>query len=203
MVLGSMSAAYANPTDAVSPRDDYASLMPRIDVVEAEQAAWLGETLYCMLRPTSVIDWGCASGLYLLPFKYHAAKVCGIDGEATGGSKLDAEEFFCMDMRRPIITDHYDLALCIEVAEHIQEEYADTLVDNVTRSADVVLWTAARPGQGGHHHHNEQPLHYWAAKFARRGFVLHPANNEMIDKILNSGKCVRWMRRNVRLYVRI
>ena len=194
--------AYAASDVIEAPSDDYACLMERIDEVEGVQAEWLGEYLYKLIKPRSVIDWGCASGLYLLPFSWHDVQVCGIDSEPTAGSKLAPNEFYCMDIRRPIVTDKYDLALCIEVAEHLQPEYADALVDNVTRSANIVFWSAARPGQGGHHHHNEQQISYWAAKFAMRGFTLHLHNDYMIDNICNSGKCVRWLRRNSRLYRR-
>jgi hypothetical protein len=180
------------------PLDNYAKLMGHIDRKESDQAEWLGHFLYDILQPKSVIDWGCASGLYLKPFS--GCKVCGIDGEPTGGSNLKSDEFFCLDIRKHLVTDHYDLALCIEVAEHIQLEYADTLVDNLVYSSDVIFWSAAQPGQGGQFHYNEQPINYWSRKFAERGYVIHPLNSLIITEIANSNKTVKWLRRNTRLW---
>jgi len=187
----------------MKPLDDYANVITRIDEVEAQQAWWLGNMLWDLLHPQSVIDWGCASGLYLLPFKDKGIDVFGIDGEITAGGKLADNEFQRWDIREYVPTAHYDLALCIEVGEHLQPEYADVLVENVTRSADEVFWSAARPGQGGHCHYNVQPISYWAAKFARHDFTLHPYNWQMIDSIVRSGMCVGWLRRNTRLYERL
>lgn len=184
------------------PRDDYASLVGHIDRKESDQAEWLGHFLYSTLHPKSVIDWGCASGLYLMPFVERGIKVCGIDGESTGGSKLKPNEFFCLDIRKQLVTDRYDLALCIEVAEHLQLEYADVLIDNIVRSSDVIFWSAAQPGQGGQFHYNEQPISYWARKFAERGYIIHPLNELIITKIAHSDKTVKWLRRNTRLWCR-
>ena len=89
----------------------------------------------------------------------------------------------------------YDLALCIEVAEHLQPEYAETLVDNVTRSARVVFWSAAHPGQGGTCHYNEQPPEYWEALFAARGFVHHRLESDIRQAIAHNPECakVQWL----------
>lgn len=60
----------------------------------------------------------------------------------------------------------FDLSLCIEVAEHVPPEHADTLVEFLADTAPIVVFTAARPGQGGHGHVNEQPREYWMSRFA-------------------------------------
>ncbi len=57
--------------DTMPPLDRYGKLFPRIDDWEGEQAEFLGELLWDALKPHKVVDWGCASGLYLLPFKRH------------------------------------------------------------------------------------------------------------------------------------
>ena len=44
-------------------------------------------------------------------------------------------------------------------------------MDNLTSFSDVILFSAAIPGQGGTHHVNEQWPSYWIEKFAARGYV--------------------------------
>ena len=50
----------------------------------------------------------------------------------------------------------FDLALCLDVGEHIPESRVGVFLDNITQFADTLLLACASPGQGGHHHVNEQ-----------------------------------------------
>ncbi len=38
------------------------------------------------------------------------------------------------------------------------------------RHSNTIFWSAARPGQGGFNHVNEQEPEYWIEKFARHGY---------------------------------
>lgn len=62
----------------------------------------------------------------------------------------------------------YDVALCLEVAEHLPAELGDRLVTYLA-DAPTVVFTAAPPGQGGTGHINEQPKTYWETRFEARG----------------------------------
>jgi hypothetical protein len=72
----------------------------------------------------------------------------------------------------------YDLVISIEVAEHLRPERAETLVDDLTHLADLVLFSTAIPGQGGAHHLNEPSQSHWARLFGEPGYtvidILHP-----------------------------
>jgi hypothetical protein len=59
----------------------------------------------------------------------------------------------------------FDVVQCLELAEHLAEHAADGLIESIVRHGDVVLFSAAVPGQGGTHHRNEQPLQYWRETF--------------------------------------
>ncbi len=65
----------------------------------------------------------------------------------------------------------FDLVICLEVAEHIEPENADRLVESLVRHGSVLAFSAAVPSQGGAHHVNMQWPEYWARKFRARGFV--------------------------------
>ena len=69
-------------------------------------------------------------------------------------------------------TRDFDVAVSMEVAEHIPESRADRYMDLLARAGRAVVFTAAPPGQGGNDHVNERPSEYWIAKFADRGFRL-------------------------------
>jgi hypothetical protein len=45
------------------------------------------------------------------------------------------------------------------------------------QKAKYVIATHAFPGQGGHHHVNEQPYSYWVQKFAEYGFKFSAAES--------------------------
>ena len=64
----------------------------------------------------------------------------------------------------------YDMVLCVEVAEHIPKDYANTLVQYITSAGDLVIFSASPKGLGGTNHVNEQPMEYWYKKFSDCGF---------------------------------
>lgn len=66
----------------------------------------------------------------------------------------------------------YDLALCLEVAEHLTPDAGDELVRQLCRSCRAIAWSAAIPHQGGSGHQNEQWPDYWQERFARWDFAL-------------------------------
>ncbi len=64
----------------------------------------------------------------------------------------------------------FDLVEGIEVAEHLAARAAGGFVASLIRHADVVLFSAAPPAQGGENHINEQPYEYWRVLFARHEY---------------------------------
>lgn len=129
-----------------------------------------------LLPVRSVIDVGCGVGTWAAQFLEHGVNdVVGIDGDYVNRTllKIPASCFVPCDLSRPIrMARTFDLAACLEVAEHLMDSRAESLVDDLTKLAPVVLFSAAIPGQGGTDHVNEQYLSYWVDHFARRDYVL-------------------------------
>ncbi len=128
-----------------------------------------------LLSPRSVADIGCGRGLWLKAFEEAGVMDSdGYDGAYVEESILafPQERFHVADLEKPIsLKKRYDLAVCLEVAEHLPPSAADTLVGTLTSAAPVVLFSAAIPLQGGSHHINEQWPAYWEEKFRARGYV--------------------------------
>jgi hypothetical protein len=116
-------------------------------------------------EPGTVLDLGCNVGKWVDAFRQHGCLAHGVDGP---GFHADIEH----DLRDPLnLQRQYDMVLCLETAEHLPEQYADTLVESAALHSDCIIWSAATPGQGGHAHVNEQPASYWVRKFQERGFI--------------------------------
>ena len=135
-----------------------------------------------LLKPSSIVDIGCGSGHWLAAAaELGVTDFLGVDGDWAKESQLaiPAEKFVAHDLSTPLKLDRrFDLALSLEVAEHLPESAADSFVQSLCRAADVVVFSAAIPGQGGRHHVNEQWPVYWADLFQRCGYqcydVLRP-----------------------------
>lgn len=129
-----------------------------------------------IINPKSVVDLGCAIGVWLNYFKNNGVEnVLGIDGGniPSNLSYLNKKEFIEIDIEKmPSITQKYDLAMSLEVAEHLSQKSAEQFVDNLTSLSDIVMFSAAIPYQSGEAHINEQWQSYWASKFLERDYII-------------------------------
>jgi len=156
-----------------------------------------------IVRPRSVLDVGCGVGTWLAEWMSNGVSdVVGIDGAYVDETAMQiaSSGFVPADLREPFsLGRRFDLAQSLEVAEHLDERYADTFVHCVTAHADVVMFSAAIPGQGGTHHVNEQWPSYWVEKFAKAGLqlfdVIRPA-------IWGDDRVDWWYRQNILLFAK-
>jgi 2-polyprenyl-3-methyl-5-hydroxy-6-metoxy-1,4-benzoquinol methylase len=90
------------------------------------------------------VDLGCGVGTWLRVFQEHGIQdVLGIDGDYVDRSALDIAEacFRSTDLSRPLeIERQFDLALCLEVAEHLPQRSAATLVGSLCGSAPLCFF---------------------------------------------------------------
>lgn len=140
----------------------------------------------------SVIDVGCGEGTWLAVFQEFGVRdIFGIDGDHIERSSLRVPPdcFQATDLAHgEVLLDRtFDLAVSLEVAEHLPVESASAFIRSLTRLAPVILFSAAVPFQGGVNHFNEQWPEYWAARFAKHDFVTIDAirkrvwQNESVD----------------------
>lgn len=141
------------------------------------QSAGLVVPLALSLVPAkSVIDVGCGVGTWSAKFlECGVPELLAIDGDYVSRELLQipVENFKPVDLTLPIdVGRRFDLAVCMEVAEHLPEQRAASFVRDLTALAPVVLFSAAIPGQGGTHHVNEQYLSYWVNLFSAHDYVM-------------------------------
>jgi hypothetical protein len=114
---------------------------------------------------------------------------------------------FVHDLCLPLnLRRRYDLVLCIEVAEHLPPEAADTLCDTIAHHCGrYVLFTAAPPGQGGHGHLNCQPPKYWIDKLTQRGLVYLEDWSQYTQQAWKNilSETMPWLPRNVMIFYRL
>ena len=149
----------------------------------------------------SVIDIGCGDGQFVYEFiKNGVNEVRGIEGKwiLEAIDKSGSPWLHTADLADEIIFDKkFDLAICLEVAEHLDEIHADTLVRNLVNASDVIFFSAAIPGQGGTNHVNLQYPDYWAAKFSKFGYFLEWDPRDLLS---GNKEVAPWYQQNCLLY---
>lgn len=126
-------------------------------------------------KPSSMLDVGCGVGTWLKAAgDLGVTALRGLDGPWVSAEQLriPPASFERIDFEAPQWPEvkPVDLAISLEVAEHLSPEAGTRLVRYLCQSAPVVLFSAAIPCQGGEGHRNEQWQSHWAQKFAAEGY---------------------------------
>jgi SAM-dependent methyltransferase len=153
------------------------------------------------LPRVSVADLGCGTGTWLAAaLATGAQSALGVEGAWVTPTMLDDPRIALVphDLEQPFAGPRVDLALSLEVAEHLSPDRADSFVADLVALAPAVLFSAAIPGQGGVGHTNEQWQSWWAARFARHGYAAH----DVIRPALWADDAIpAWYRQNAVLYL--
>lgn len=155
------------------------------------------------LKPASVLDVGSGAGAWCKVWgETGVSEVLAVDGDYVDRRALLVPEssFRAQDLSLSFdLGRQFALVTSLEVAEHVSKQAARTFVENLARHGDVVLFSAAVPGQGGEFHVNEQPLAFWKDHFASLGFRCFDA---LRPEIAANRAVEPWYRYNTLLYVR-
>jgi SAM-dependent methyltransferase len=154
-----------------------------------------------IMRARAVVDVGCGTGAWLAEFARNgASRILGLDGDHVDRSRLliPADRFTPTDLESgPRISERFDLAVCLEVAEHVHPDASETLIDALTTLAPVVLFSAAIPYQGGEGHINERWPTFWYDLFVARGYALV---DPIRKRIWSDRRVEPWYQQNMVMY---
>lgn len=154
----------------------------------------------------SIVDVGCGLGTFLRGFiEVGITDILGIDGNWCKKDLLfkniDPINFMELDLEVEINIDRkFDLAISLEVAEHLSIQRAHSFVKDLCNLSDTVIFSAALPFQGGDHHINEQPLSYWINLFNNNHYkacdVIRPV-------IWENTNIFWWYRQNIMVFKKV
>jgi SAM-dependent methyltransferase len=154
------------------------------------------------LKPRSVLDVGCGAGAWVRSYlEAGVVDVAGVDAPYVRRDQLlfPASRFTPVDVGQAFdLGRRFDVAQCLEVAEHLDAQAGETLAANLVAHSDLVVFSAARPGQGGEHHVNERPYDYWRDLFEQRGFAFF---DFLRPRLLARADVEPWYRYNMMLFV--
>lgn len=155
-----------------------------VDSRASNTAKYVFEILGNFFKIGSVVDVGCGSGAWTRTAVEQGVHCAfGVDLQCSLNLIKDNEDFHAflkegkiLLVERDFVKDvetslpAADLALCLEVAEHLPNDVSKSLVARLTEASNIVVFSAALPGQGGTYHINEQPMKFWISEFAKFGF---------------------------------
>jgi SAM-dependent methyltransferase len=180
----------------------YDRLFLDLTLANQESAETIVPIVRSQIEVGSVVDFGCAYGAWLQAWTRSGVRdVFGVDGGWVPRERLLVPEgsFRAGDLAQPIrLGRTFDLVQSLEVGEHLPAEASSTFVENLTAHGDVVLFSAAPPGQGGERHVNERPYGYWRDLFAARGYQLV----DSVRPALVQSRVQPWYKYNMFLFVR-
>ena len=122
--------------------------------------------------PANFLDAGCAIG-----FLVEALRDRGVDARGFDISVFAIRSI--PEALRPFIHEGslldeiegtFDMISCIEVLEHLEEEFAQPAIENLCRHTDAVLFSSSPDDFDDPTHLNVRDGDYWALIFASQGF---------------------------------
>ncbi len=154
---------------------------------------------------TSAIDIGCGVGTWLNVLQQRGAHdIQGVDGPWVDKEYLEIPHhcfnpydfnYFPINLA---FQRRFDLAINLEVAEHISPANAGDFIKFLTSLSDCILFSAAIPGQTGRGHVNEQWPSYWVTLFSEQGYHVR---DTLRAKIWNDTQIPWWYRQNILFFV--
>ena len=124
----------------------------------------------------SVVDVGCGTGAWLKAWSeiFKSDNYLGIEGPYLDKENIliPASKVIFKDLKEPLKLDQrFGLVISLEVAEHLPASSAGIFIESLVSLGDIILFSAAIPGQEGTYHINEQYPEYWAAIFNKYDYI--------------------------------
>jgi len=178
-----------------------------IDYNELHEVEWpfainLASWIKDFINPKKVLDIGAGPGTYVKALKEQGIDATGYDPDVqlTDNPYVISKSLF-------EVTDTADLIICLEVAEHIPEVYADTIISKLVSNIEPhgsIIFSAALPGQGGVGHINCQWKPYWERRFLQHKDVFRNqiAETTCRNVVFKRGRWMGWFENNFMIFTK-
>ena len=150
-------------------------------------------------RPVeSVLEAGCAGGWFTEELVSRGIDVVAVEGTRVGYDRtiargVPSSRVIRHDLRLPLSLGRtFDMALCTEVAEHIECPFSSQLVQNLVTHSQVVWFSFEEPSTNDahYHHSNEQPEAFWINLFRFYGYRMRRLPDEVIKAVESRGRMI-------------
>lgn len=156
-----------------------------------------------LFSPKSMADVWCWIWTWLKAWKeLWIEKIKWFDWEYALNNelKIDKSEFTPIDLQTKLIADSkYDIAISLEVWEHIYDKHINTYVENLCTLSDIIIFWWAIPWQWWINHVSENWPTFWKMKFEEKWYVMLDIIRQ---KILNNTNIEYWYRQNMFVFIK-
>ncbi len=170
------------------------------DPIKIATAPLIVREMIQVARPNSHLDIGCGTGIYVEEFRKQGVDSIGVEGNLAVKPilKTDPKMILFHDLRSPLSFEgKFDLVTCVEVVEHIAEQYVEVLVYNLTQYCRN--WLIITSGTNSHGqnpwHLNEKPPDYWIKRIEAKGLHYQPWISRRLRRLYRErlkGKGLSW-----------
>jgi hypothetical protein len=152
--------------------------------------ARLADYISRCMKPQALIDFGCSSGVLLREVKRVMPDIESVGYEFSDAAVQHAlcSDVIQFDLTKPLERERRPntLGVCLEVLEHIDDSHWETVLQNITKYCDRILFSAAFPNQPGVGHINCRMKIDWIRRFHSLGWVVdHDQTMWMMEDIRN------------------
>lgn len=189
-----------NRVENIMEKFDYQKIWEEEKPFADRLAMWIA----ARITPEVVVDIGCGPGMHVYSLRDLGVTAIGYDVDDVAEGKKYIEKISMFELKERGVS--CDLALCLEVAEHIDEDRNNDIAKaclEILTNRGILIWSAAIPGQGGVNHINCQPKEYWHFMFRSHGAIrLKELEDDMLSYI-RSGYHMGWFTQNAMIFIKI
>jgi len=160
--------------------------------------------IYNFFKPSSIVDFGAANGFYLYQPLRKGCDVLGIEGTVHWlnpmAKRIGRKNCLIQDMRKSFdLGKVFDLAISIEMLEHLENEFAEVAVENIVKHGKAFLITASSH-KGGYYHENPRDKDFWINLFESNGVVFNSVETSYLQHQFKNIRNLRWLREDLMVF---
>ena len=145
----------------------------------------------------TILEAGSGGGWFTKEFIKRKINIFAIEGSKAGYEKTKKRvgrkhisRVLQHDLRLPLYLDRqFDIAICTEVAEHIEPPFSSQLIQTLTNHSKIIWFSFEKPltNEQHYHHSNEQPEKFWRNLFQFYDFNMIKLPKKLTEDIANRG----------------